>query len=407
MARRAAALKKLREEDPECLLLSAGDFYGQPGIIEMYRSRFLSEMMVRMGYDAVAVGERELNYGLRAIQADAKAGLPAICANLYMNGERLFPPYKIEFRHGNKVGIYALLGESPRDIEGIEVRDPGEEGFTVLHDLMDQKCDITILLAHMSREKLSELLPSFQGTDLVVRGHAPAESRTTEDCADTLGGSFEDSAVPIVFAGDRGRSLGKIIIAPGEGAPVITGRSVVNLDSTVEEDRETAAMLKTFTEEEGKRHREMRMAEFLSRDEVSGKVRERYLGFDVCMRCHADLMPRFIESRHFRAFAVLELQDQSENEKCLPCHTTGYARFSGYDPLREEEGGIYLQGVQCEACHGPGTLHARDGSYLARAWKSCTECHTNAWSPGFDPETYWNRVAHCGPRAAATAAEHE
>jgi hypothetical protein len=400
VARRAAALKTLREEDPDLLLLSAGDFYGRTGIIQMYRSRFLAGAMVRMGYDAVALGERELNYGLRTIQTDAAEGLPVICANLYSNGERLFPPYMITTVHGNRVGIFALLGEQPRDIEGIELREPGEEGIAVLRELQRKRCDVIILLAHMEGEKLLAMVPHLEGVSLVVRGHATPGKVITEECADTLGGTFEDAGVPIVFAGDRGRALGRIDMAPERGGMRIAGRSIVYLDRNVEDDGEMAATLETFTEEEGNRLREMRLSEFVARDEVTGKVKERYLGFEICMRCHAELMPQFIESRHFRAFNILEIQGKADDANCLHCHTTGFGRFSGYDKGREEKGDIYLRGVQCEACHGPGTLHARDGSYVTRAWESCRECHTAQWSPDFDEREYWKRAAHCGARSA-------
>ena len=406
MARRATAVQALRDEDPELLLLSAGDFYGMPGIIEMYRSRFLAGTMVRMGYDAVAAGERELNYGLRTIQADAAEGLPVICANVYMNGERLFPPYVIKRVHGNTVCIFALLDETPRNVEEFELRDPAEEGLAVMREMRGIECDAVILLAHMNPEKLRALLPRFQDVNLVIRGHAPSGTHIAEDCADTLSGTFEDTGVPIVFAGDRGRALGRIELASERGGGVtITGRSVKYLDRTVQEDRETAELLKTFTEEEGRRRRDMRLKEFLARDEVTGKIKERYVGFDICMRCHAELMPRFVQSRHFRAFSILDLRDEADNEKCLPCHTTGFGRFSGYDPKNEKAGDVDLRGVQCEACHGAGTLHARDGSYIKRAWNSCRECHTSKWSPDFDERTYWKRVAHCGPEAAERAPE--
>ena len=95
LARRAAVIKKHRMRDPGLLLLSAGDFYAKSGIVEIYRSRFLSEIMIDIGYTAVALGERELSYGLRAIKEDAEAGLPVICANLYEDGKRVFPPFLI------------------------------------------------------------------------------------------------------------------------------------------------------------------------------------------------------------------------------------------------------------------------------------------------------------------------
>ena len=68
----------MRAESPGLLLLSAGDFYARKGILEMYRSRFLANMMVLAGYDAVAVGENELSYELKAIREEAQTGLPVI-----------------------------------------------------------------------------------------------------------------------------------------------------------------------------------------------------------------------------------------------------------------------------------------------------------------------------------------
>ena len=118
-----------------------------------------------------------------------------------------------------------------------------------------------------------------------------------------------------------------------------------------------------------------------------------------------DVIPEDLEV--IRAFNILEVQGKTDDEKCLLCHTTGFGRFSGYDPKSEEKGDIYLRGVQCEACHGPGTLHARDGSYVSRAWKSCRSCHTTAWSPDFEERAYWIRAAHCGSQSAEdTSGEH-
>ena len=81
----------------------------------MYRSRFLGRTMIDMGYDAVAVGESDLNYGIRALKAQAEAGLPVICANLYQNGTRVFPPFVIKRRFAaRRWASSRFSGEAPR-----------------------------------------------------------------------------------------------------------------------------------------------------------------------------------------------------------------------------------------------------------------------------------------------------
>jgi hypothetical protein len=55
---------------------------------------------------------------------------------------------------------------------------------------------------------------------------------------------------------------------------------------------------------------------------------------------------------------------------------------------------VDLIDVQCEACHGPGAEHARDGSYRERARASCVRCHTPLDDPDFDYERDWAAIAH-------------
>jgi hypothetical protein len=396
VARRATAIKERRALDPQLLLLSAGDYSGEPGIIEMYRTRFLVRTMIETGFVAAAVGERDLNHGTRALRSHAEAGLPVVCANLYENGARMFPPYVVARVRGAKVGILALLGERPREIEGVEVRDPALEGREALAALR-RECDCVVLLAHMRREKLHEILPSLEGVDVVIRGHGGEEERDRESCADTLAGASEPAGVPVFFSGERGRNLGLVTVAGvGGKRPAVVESALIRLDASVPDDSAAARDLAAYRSDEQLKQRELHVSRALSRDAATGRVVDRYLGVDICRRCHGELMPRFVGGRHFRAFETLRQRGQDGNPECLACHSTGYGRPGGYDPAAEKEGAPFLQGVQCESCHGPGTAHARDGSYAAAARQSCRTCHTSTWSPDFDYREYWSRVPHCG-----------
>jgi hypothetical protein len=395
VARRATEIAMQRGIDPDLLLLSAGDYYGDKGIIDMYRGRYLSRVMRDMNYAAVALGEMELSYGLRPIQEDAEGGLPVICANLYRDNERVFPPSTIKEVHGWKVGIFALLGEDPREPGDLELRDPVVEGAEVVAELEREGCDLVILLAHASREKLIDIMPGLEGVDVVIRGHALREDEAAEGCADTVGGAFENLRMPVFFAGDRGRIIGKLAFSPSDGGGHATEGELIYLDKSVAEDEAVIEDLKIFFGEETRRRREIKMNEFLSRDEATGKVREKYLGQEACLRCHGGLEARFATSRHFRAFETLRNQGDGANEQCLSCHTTGFGMHGGYDPDTEEKTGRDLRGVQCEACHGPGTRHSRDGAYIEAARNSCRRCHTSRWNPDFDYEAFWERLPHC------------
>ncbi len=360
----------------------------------MYRSRFLAEAMKGLRYDAAAVGERDLNFGIETLRDEAKAGPPIICANLYAGGERAFPPSVTRKVGKMKVGVFALLGEEPRSLEGIEIRNPAAEGKAVLSKLRKQ-CDYVILLAHMDRPKVLALIPQLRGIDLVIRGHYVEGEQTHESCVDTLVDVLERAEVPILFAGQQARNIGAVAISVKRGGGgAITANRLIRLNAEVGQDTAFSGRLDRFLYEESVRERAVALNKSLSRDEATGRVRERYLGMHVCERCHGDIMPRYLETAHFKALETLRGRGKETAPECLACHTTGYGRFSGYDPKAVQEGGPYLEGVQCEACHGPGTLHARDGSYAAVARASCKTCHTLRWSPKFDYITYWKRVSH-------------
>lgn len=65
-----------------------------------------------------------------------------------------------------------------------------------------------------------------------------------------------------------------------------------------------------------------------------------YIGASKCKLCHKVSYESWSSLKHAKAFEVLKPDEQS-NPQCLECHATG--------------GTAEFPGVQCEACHGPGS----------------------------------------------------
>ncbi len=65
---------------------------------------------------------------------------------------------------------------------------------------------------------------------------------------------------------------------------------------------------------------------------------------------------------------------------CGQCHTTGYSTRGFQDDKPGLIGTWAFEGVQCEACHGPGSLHVADPYGVAmevdRSSQACGECHS-------------------------------
>jgi orotate phosphoribosyltransferase len=95
--------------------------------------------------------------------------------------------------------------------------------------------------------------------------------------------------------------------------------------------------------------------EFAGRKPVPpAKGEAGYVGVDVCSTCHEDARAVWDKTAHAHAYATLTKQFKEFNLDCVSCHVTGYDRPGGSTVTHVED----LKNVQCENCHGPGSLHA-------------------------------------------------
>jgi predicted CXXCH cytochrome family protein len=110
-----------------------------------------------------------------------------------------------------------------------------------------------------------------------------------------------------------------------------------------------------------------------------------YIGSKKCSACHSDIDKAWQETRHAKAIESLKKSKQENLPGCVKCHVTGYERDGGFidNELTPE-----MAGVQCEACHGPGSNHITDpmGKKLTKEAGEdlCRQCHTKAQDAGFN-----------------------
>ncbi len=80
-----------------------------------------------------------------------------------------------------------------------------------------------------------------------------------------------------------------------------------------------------------------------------------YVGVDTCKTCHSSRYTEWKASGH--ATVISSGASYNPASGCGYCHATGYKQTGGYSITSNSstESGMYT--VQCEACHGPGSLH--------------------------------------------------
>jgi 2',3'-cyclic-nucleotide 2'-phosphodiesterase (5'-nucleotidase family) len=110
-----------------------------------------------------------------------------------------------------------------------------------------------------------------------------------------------------------------------------------------------------------------------------------YLGIDVCSTCHVDARKVWNGTAHAHAYATLATQFKEYNLDCVSCHVTGYEKPGGSSVAHVEK----LKDVQCEDCHGPGSLHVQDPTDKTRivarpAPSVCLGCHHPPHVENFD-----------------------
>lgn len=114
----------------------------------------------------------------------------------------------------------------------------------------------------------------------------------------------------------------------------------------------------------------------LSQEEKADEAKYEYIGAKKCIMCHKKdgTGPSWEESAHATAFDKLT-DEQKADPVFLKYYTTG-----------KDDKGELLEGVQCEACHGPGSeyksmkiMKDREASIAAGlvipSEETCMGCH--------------------------------
>ena len=115
-----------------------------------------------------------------------------------------------------------------------------------------------------------------------------------------------------------------------------------------------------------------------------------YAGNTKCRLCHREFFIGRKQDAHDYAYKLLLKSGQENNPRCLGCHTTGFGLEIGFINLDKTPS---LANVQCEGCHGPGSVHIKlrdkggllvgtDKLPLLR--KMCVTCHNERWNRSFD-----------------------
>lgn len=189
VARRAALIEMVRKENPNVLLLDAGDIFQGTPYFNYYGGELEFKLMSMMQYDASAIGNHDFDNGVDGLRAQMPhAKFDFLCANYDFKNtvmDGLVKPFKIFNKNGIKVGVFGLGIELAGLVDkNLSKETVYNEPLEIAQDMVrilkkEQKCDIVICLSHLgyrykeepnkiSDVKLAELT---QDIDLIIGGH--------------------------------------------------------------------------------------------------------------------------------------------------------------------------------------------------------------------------------------------
>ena len=164
----------VRADRDDVLVLDAGDAL-EKGDLLAYRTKGRStyEAMARVGYDAITIGNHDLDFGIEHLR-DIEEGVleqQFVLLNLIEpSGEPIFTPSRVVDVDGVRVGIIGMI--SPRDAAfgGVDLADSGEM-LAEESERLAQESDIIVALAHEGSRYVSEWARMAPSVDIFVAGH--------------------------------------------------------------------------------------------------------------------------------------------------------------------------------------------------------------------------------------------
>jgi 5'-nucleotidase/UDP-sugar diphosphatase len=268
-ARLATAMDEIREnktaEGEPVLLLDAGDFLGGTAFAWLALSGYAAELtiMQKMGYDAVAIGNHEYDYGPDVLaQYLLKAGYPeAHQKTLVLTSNTEAPSdhplaarglYKktgmFDLENGLKVGVFSIIGKDAIQLIGdagdVQFLDQYETARQAVDELKAQGANVIVEISHSGVDEDRELAREVPGIDVIVGGHSHT----------ALFKPVLEGATIIVQAGSLGMYLGQLELAynPNTGKVRVCNEEdshpfLIPIDDSFACDPEIDALVQEYT----------------------------------------------------------------------------------------------------------------------------------------------------------------
>jgi 5'-nucleotidase len=219
----------MKQQSPDALLLDSGDAIRAGNLGCTRGGEPILRLMSEIGYDAMAMGNRESHPTLRVLERKLEdATFPVLAANLMAKRKPLPPQVQShivkQLPDGLRVAVMGLAPQitSPQSwwsrITDYVWDDPLKTAAGLARKLRPD-ADLVVCLSHLGVD-LDERLARVEGIDLILGGHSHVEVFPPRK----VGNAY------LTHVGYRGRHVGRLVIAVGDGAVVSISAELVALE---------------------------------------------------------------------------------------------------------------------------------------------------------------------------------
>jgi 5'-nucleotidase len=189
VARRATLVKRVRDDNPNTLLIDAGDSFQGTPYFNFYKGEVEYRAMSGIGYDVGTLGNHEFDNGVAALAVAMKfASFDFVSSNYDVRGtvlEKRVKRYVVRELAGVRIGLFGL-GVSPTGLitpdnfQGITYQDPVEASRSVIKILKEtERCHLIVCMSHLGYYKVpkgneigdTQVAAQVDGIDFIASGH--------------------------------------------------------------------------------------------------------------------------------------------------------------------------------------------------------------------------------------------
>ncbi|MDQ2095504.1 bifunctional metallophosphatase/5'-nucleotidase [Rhodalgimonas zhirmunskyi] len=249
-ARLVTAVNEARKRTNNSILVDGGDQFQGTLFYTYYKGKLAAEMMNKMGYDAMTVGNHEFDDGPEVLRGFMDAvSFPVLMSNADFSGEELLKGKLLKStvieRGGEKLG---LIGLTPHDTD--ELSSPGPNVIftdpvgavqSEVDKLTAEGVNKIIVLSHSGYNVDKRVAAETTGVDVIVGGHTNTLlSNTNERAEGPYPTMVGDTAIVSAYA--YGKFLGELNVTFDDEGKITeaTGEPLI-MDAAVNEDAETKA----------------------------------------------------------------------------------------------------------------------------------------------------------------------